>query len=255
MKKLILGLGLLAATTVTMAEETYNDYTFSAGLGAITTRSIYKTKDKHEVFPMIPINFRYNKFYIEGSKTEMGYQLYSEDGMTLNLIGKLNLGYDSDDLKREYRVMDDRDYDFHVGLKSIYTYEKYEFTSFITQDISGESDGKTIGIEGRMTEQLVPGKIMIQPAIGATYMDHHYVDYFYGVKGSEASKIDGVERYGGAGTMVYSFKADVIYIYDEDLTFAWVNGINVFGSKIENSPIVDKKYGYYTGGTFIYKFK
>jgi hypothetical protein len=43
-------MGLLAATATTMAEETYNDYTFSAGLGAVTTTYRYdrqrKTKNR-----------------------------------------------------------------------------------------------------------------------------------------------------------------------------------------------------------------
>ena len=255
MKKLILGMGLLAATT-TMAQEGYNDYSLSAGLGVVTTRSVYKTKDKHEVLPLVPVNFRYNDFYINGADTELGYQLFSEDGMTLSLIGKFHLGYDSDDLEREYRAMDDRDYDFHIGLRSSYTYDNLEFTSFITQDISGESDGKTLGLEGKAHFHLIPEKVIFTPAVGMTYMDSSFVDYFYGIKGSEADKIDSVKgEYRGAGSMVYHLKGNLSYIYDENLTFTWINGMNFYDSKIERSPIVDKDWGYYTGGTFTYKFR
>ena len=255
MKKLIIGVGLLAATTA-MAEERYNDFTLSAGLGVIAGRSVYKTRDTHDILPLIPLDLRYNDFYIEGEETELGYHLFQEEGMTLSLIGKFHLGYNSDDLKREYRAMGDREADFHLGLRSTYTYDNYEFTSFITQDLSGESEGKTLGMEGKVHFHLVPDKVILSPAVGMTYMDSHFVDYFYGVKGREADRIDSIEgEYRGAGSMVYNLKADLTYIYNEDLTFTWINGINLYDSKIERSPIVDKNYGYYTGGTFVYKFK
>lgn len=255
MKKLILGIGLLAATT-TMAQEGYNDYSLSAGLGVLTTRSVYKTRDKYEVLPLIPVNFRYNDFYIDAMEPELGYHLFSEDGMTLSLIGKFHLGYDSDDLKKEYRAMDDRDFDFHIGLRSSYTYDNFEFTSFITQDVSGESDGKTLGMEGKVNFHLIPDKLTFTPAVGMTYMDSSFVDYFYGIKGSEADKINSVKgEYRGAGSVVYHLKGNLAYTYDENLTFAWINGVNFYDSKIERSPIVDKDWGYYTGGTFVYKFK
>lgn len=256
MKKLLAGLGMMAATTVMAAETGYHDIAFSAGLGAVIHRSIYKTKDTHEVMPLIPIDFRYNDFYIKTLEREMGYHLFSEDGMTLSLIGRFNMGYDSDDLERKYRSMDDRDFDFHAGLKSTYEYENMEFTSFITRDVSGETDGMTVGMDGRIHLQVVPGRVVFTPVAGMTYADRHYVDYFYGVKGSEADKISGVDgEYRGAGSMIYHLRGNLSFIYDEDLTFIWLNGVDIYDSKIKNSPIVDKRYGYYTGGGFIYKFK
>jgi|GEM_PF-2295621 len=256
MKKLIIGMGLLAATSAMAVEEYNNDWSLSAGLGAITGRTVYKTKDTHEVFPLIPVNFRYNNFYVDGAETELGYHMFQEDGMTFSVIGKFNLGYDSDDLDREYRAMDDREYDFHLGVKSSYAYQNLEFVSFLTQDVSGESDGKTIGVEGKAHFHLIPDKIILTPAVGMTYADSSFVDYFYGIKGSEAEKINNVDgEYRGAGSMIYNLKANLTYIYDEDLTFAWINGLSFYDSKIERSPIVDKNYSYYTGGSFIYKFR
>ncbi len=257
MKKRLLVLSFIISTLAFSEEYQKNDMAFSIGLGVEAENSLYKTDDDYQLIPLIPINFRYNNFFIDTTdqKQELGYQLFSEDGMTLSLIGKFHMGYDSSDLEKKYQVMDDREYDFHIGLQSTYEYQNFEFISFITQDISGESDGKTLGMEGKVHLDLVPNKLIFTPSAGMMYVDSQFADYFYGIKGSEADKISGVDKYNGAGSMIYNIRGNFTYIYDENLTFTWINGVNFYDSKIKNSPIVDKGQEYYTGGMFIYKFR
>jgi len=257
MKKLIVAGVMLAGAVNVMGAMGNDDLEVSVGAGAISKRSIYKTKDKYEGNPLIPLNVSYGDFYLSLMETEAGYTFYNEDGLKLSLIGKAHLGYDSSDLEREYRAMDDRDMDFHLGLKSVYSYENYELISFITGDISGESDGKTAGVQGRAKYQIVEGKLVFTPTIGATYADSGYVDYFYGVKGSEAREgnINNGEEYRGAGSMIYTFNSALTYIYDESVSFSLIGGANLYDSKVANSPIVEKRYEYYGGGSFTYKFR
>ncbi len=256
MKKLVAAGVMLAAVNAVSAAEG-KDLEVSVGAGALSKRSIYKTEDKYDENPLIPLNVKYGDFYLSLMETEVGYTFYNEDGLRLSLIGKAHLGYDSSDLESEYRAMDDRDMDFHLGLKSVYSHKNYELISFITGDVSGKSDGKIAGVQGRAHYQVIQGKLVFSPSIGATYADSGYIDYFYGVKGSEAieGNINNGEEYRGAGSMIYSFNSALTYIYDESLSFSLLGGANLYDSKVENAPIVDKRYEYFGGGSFSYKFK
>lgn len=187
---------------------------------------------------------------------ETGYHIFREGGFTLSIIGRAHTGYDSDDLKREYRHMDNRSIDFHSGLKGSYVYENMEFNSFITSDIPGESDGKTLGLEAKIHKQIIPGKVILTPSAGITYVDSHYTDYFYGIKGNEAAKIDSIDsEYRGAGSVIYNVGGSLTYIYDANLSLSLIGGVDFYDSKIKNSPIVEKDTAYYLGGIFSYRFR
>lgn len=249
---LLLLSGIVFSTSAKADEK--SDMLFSLGAGAITQNSIYQSKDKYETFPVAAVNLRYDNFYI--NYDEIGYDLYKEEGMKLGLMGKVHIGYDSEDLKDEYSAMEDRDFDFHLGMKTTYDYDIYKFVTFVTGDVSGESDGKSLGFEGSARYTLIDRKLYFIPAAGVTYVDGNYVDYFYGVKGSEAASggINGGEEYRGAGDVIYGLKGTFSYIYNKDLSFQWVNGIKLYGGDISNSPIVRKDYSVYTGLFVTYKF-
>ncbi|WP_320046415.1 MipA/OmpV family protein [uncultured Ilyobacter sp.] len=244
--------GLLFSTTAKGDQE--NKMTLSVGAGAITQNSIYQSEDKYETFPVAAVNLRYDNFYI--NYDEIGYDLYSEDGMKLGLIGKVHLGYDSDDLKDEYEAMEDREYDFHLGLKTTYNYDIYKFVTFATGDISGRSDGKSLGFEGSARYTLIDRRLYFIPAAGVTYVDEDFVDYFYGVKESEAVSggINGGSEYRGAGDVIYGLKGSFSYIYNSDLSFQWINGVKLYGGHINDSSIVRKDYSFYTGLIVTYRF-
>ncbi len=249
---LLLVSGLVFSTAAKAEKDT--KMTLSVGAGAITQNSIYETEDKYETFPVAAVNLRYNDFYI--NYDEIGYDLYNEDGMKLSLIGKVHLGYDSDDLKDEYDAMEDRDFDFHLGIKTTYNYNIYKFVTFATGDVSGESDGKSFGFEGSARYTIANRNLYFIPSVGITYVDGNFVDYFYGVKGSEAlaGGINGGQEYRGAGDVIYGIKGTFSYIYNRDLSFQWINGVKLYGGNINNSPIVRKDYSVYTGLIVTYKF-
>lgn len=230
------------------------DLSFSLGIGGVEVKSLYKTEEKYEEMPIVSVNLRYDNFYIDYD--EVGYDFFNEDNMKLSLIGKAYRGYDSGDLEDEFDAMDDRDMDFHLGLRSSYSYNRYKFTTFATTDISGNSDGKTVGFEGSARFTLLDRKLYFSPAIGAVYTDKHFVDYFYGVTGSEAAEggINNGKEYRGTGEITYGIKGILSYIYNSDISFQWVNGVNYYGGNINNSPIVERDYSLYTGLIFTYKF-
>ncbi|WP_319370639.1 MipA/OmpV family protein [uncultured Ilyobacter sp.] len=244
--------GLFFSTTAKADQE--NKISLSVGAGVITRNGIYQSEDKYKTFPVAAVNLKYDNFYI--NYDEIGYDFYSEDGMKLGVIGKVHLGYDSEDLKDEYDSMEDRDFDFHLGLKTTYNYDIYKFVTFATGDVSGESDGKSLGFEGSARYTMIDGKLYFIPAAGVTYVDGDFVDYFYGVKGSEAVAggiNDGLE-YRGAGDVIYGLKGTFNYIYNKDLSFQWINGVKLYGGNINNSPIVRKDYSVYTGLVISYRF-
>jgi outer membrane protein len=252
--KMILGLlmGILLSN-ITLAEEK-NNTSFSLGVGGIKLESLYKTEDKYDNIPLVFVNVRYNNFYM--NYDEVGYDIFNEDNSKLSLIGKVYRGYDSSDLEDEFSAMDDRDMDFHLGLKTSYVHDIYKFITYGTVDVSDNSNGKILGFEGSARLTILDRKLYFTPAIGAVYADKHFVNYFYGVTESEAVEggINNGNEYSGEAEMTYGVKGILSYIYNSDISLQWINGVNFYGSNINKSPIVERDYSLYTGLMVTYKF-
>lgn len=132
MKKLSLLLALLVSTATFAEKERENSV--DLGLGVFYRNSIYKEKDSNEVLPLPVVGVRYKNFYYE-APVELGYRFYDTEDLTLTAYGRYNLftGYKPKDMVEEFRDMDKRKDDLHLGIRGKYnlafTY-RYNFTCF-----------------------------------------------------------------------------------------------------------------------------
>ena len=82
------------------------------------------------------------------------------------------------------------------------------------------------------------GEFALTPRLSATWMDSHYVDYYYGVRSNEV--IPGRAAYAAGSTVNTELGLRVDYrIAPEQVLFADVSA-TALGSAIKNSPLVDR---------------
>jgi MipA family protein len=84
------------------------------------------------------------------------------------------------------------------------------------------------------------GHFLFEPHVGAEWLSHKYVDYYYGVRSSEARA--GRAAYTGTATYDMSAGVRVDYRFTRHQTVLLDVGASHLGSGITDSPIVGKKF-------------
>ncbi|SJZ63264.1 outer membrane protein [Cetobacterium ceti] len=275
MKKLLLGLGILSAVSMTAfgensydntgydqfkAETNYegntvatpdNDSTgnkFGIGLGVGTYKSLYKGVGS-KAYPIPMFDIKYDQFYVVG--TTIGYELLNKDKFTMSLFVNPLDGYKvkGSDLSNGYKDIDNRDYQAMFGARL---------------DMPTPIDGLRTGIavsggdhgyKGRVglykPYNLTP-RFTLVPAVHMIYYSQDFTDYYFGVDSSEtfASRRantalrnsyspDGAYSYGAMLTGEYRFK--------DNMALTAFLGAEKYSSEITNSPIVSEDVIYTMG--------
>ena len=228
------------------------------GLGAYYRNSVYKKENHDEVLPVPMGGVRIGNFYFE-APLEAGYHFFKTENLTLTAYGRYNIytGYDPDDMIDEFKDMDKRGDDFHIGLR-----EKYNFgplrtgiVSRISGDISGKSDGLLARVE---INQPVPLRknVIILPYVAFEYMNDSYVDYYFGISREEAEKgINNGRKYDGDD--VFNLEAGITGVIQINESFKILANGNYkrYGDSISDSPLVEDRDIYTAGVGIIYSFK
>ncbi len=118
---MLVGLGLFSSFTVFGNDEKENNV--NLGLGVFYRNSLYKQDDDNEVLPVPFIGIQYKDFYYE-APIELGYHFYKTENLTLTAYGRYNLytGYKPEDLIDEFKDMEKRKDDIHLGLRERYNF-------------------------------------------------------------------------------------------------------------------------------------
>lgn len=256
MKKVSMLLALVMSLS-TFANQT-KENNINLGIGVFYRNNIYKDKDKNETLPVPFAGVYYENFYFE-APIETGYNFYKTDDLKLTVYGRYNLytGYKPKNLIEEYRDMDRRKDDIHVGLK-----EKYSFGPFrtgIASYISGDVSGRSKGILARAElNQPVPitEKIGIQPYIAVKYMSSNYTDYYFGITDEEASRgINNGKKYKADDS--FDFEVGIRGKIDINDSFSVVLSADYtrYGDGVADSPLVDTRNIYTVGAGLSYTIK
>lgn len=96
------------------------------------------------------------------------------------------------------------------------------------------------------------GKLSIEPHVGANWLSHTYVNYYYGVQPSEAL----VDRptYAGSSTVNVSVGSKFDYHFAQHQTVSLDIGAARFGDGITDSPLVNKKVVPQARLGYLYRF-
>ena len=253
---MLVGLGLFSSFTVFGNDEKENNV--NLGLGVFYRNSVYKQDDDNEVLPVPFIGIQYKDFYYE-APIELGYHFYKTENLTLTAYGRYNLytGYKPEDLIDEFKDMEKRKDDIHLGLRERYNFVPLgvEIISHVSGDVSGRSDGILARMEINKPLPFFQQKFIIQPYIAAEYMSESYTDYYFGITKEEASKnINHGEEYKVSDS--FNFEAGIRSIVDINRNFKLLvsAGYTRYGNSIADSPLVKDKDIFTIGGGISYNF-
>lgn len=252
MKKIVILLGIMSLMAFGESERGNN---INFGVGAFYRNSVYKQKDNNEILPVPFVGVMYKDFYYE-APIELGYRFFKTENLTLSAYGRYNLysGYKPKDLVDEYKDMDRRKDDFHIGLRERYKFSStgLELASHVSGDVSGRSDGLLARMElNRLTQ--FSEKVFVQPYVAVEYMNSNYVDYYFGITKDEAGRnINDGKEYKADDS--FNFEVGIRGFVDITKNFKLLAsaGYTRYGNGVADSPLVRDRDIFVVGGGVSY---
>jgi len=211
------------------------------GVAAVVSDSPYAGEGTR-VMPLPLLSYQGERFSIRGMS--ISYRLIERDSFELNVVGKNRFGgFDVDDLGRreladngiDYRLLEDRDGEFDVGLTTKWSGTAGEIEVDMMADATDTSGGQEVNFKYGYPFEL--GKGNLTPAVGATWMSKDAANYNYGTLDTEVAR--GVVDYKpGAATIT-----NVGINYFRSISEKWVMmgsiQYEMLPDAIQRSPLIE----------------
>jgi outer membrane protein len=97
------------------------------------------------------------------------------------------------------------------------------------------------------------GQFTFYPSVLLSYKSRKFIDYYYGVKTSEATS--NRPAYSPSGGLEYGVQTYIKYPLTDKLSALFNFKYDIIANSAQNSPLVDKKYIYSGLASLIYTFK
>ena len=215
--------------------------TWGLGLAVMSAQKAYKGMDREtRALPMLSFENQYIK--LGGPNLELklpGWQLSDAHRLNFGIAVKLfggSGGYDASD-SPFLAGMSERKDGVWAGGKVEWENPLVDVKLELLGDASGNSKGQRV-VLGVERKWMVSPQFMLVPQIGAEWMDRKYVDYFYGVRASEATAAR--PAYSGKATTSGVLNLTGIYRFDKHHSLMLNAGVRTLGKGIKDSPIVDR---------------
>lgn len=215
---------------------------WSWGAGVAESQDVYRDFDSRIVpIPVIAYQGENLRFY----GPFVSYRFYSQDNFFSELLLQPTFaGYQESD-SHTFTGMDDRDFSLAAGVRVNYKWQKWQLSVDGVHDVLSVNEGYQLG--ARLSYPWKVGVAMIEPGISRHYWDKNYINYYYGVKTSEAT----------AWRPAYEADAGVNSELDLSVRVFRVWGgmlgarlsYTVYDSSIDDSPLTDSNSAF---GTNIY---
>lgn len=227
-----------------MAEED----TLLIGLGVGGGSATYKGVD-HDINALPMVYFRQGEFYIDG--TTVGLSLMNSEELQLNIYGQYSdHGYKASD-SNYLSGMKKRKGSIDAGVGGMVITDIGLLSLDIGLDVSSAHGGYhavfTYAIPLYESETL-----LIMPSVGVVWQSEKMVDYYYGVKNSEArfgrkaySPNSAIKGFAG---MEFSY-----HLWEQWDLWMEFQG-EYLGDEISNSPLIDKDYQASGSVGVVYRF-
>jgi outer membrane protein len=245
----ILSASFLPSAWAQTNEEKFRDGGSQWGLGigvAMERRPYRDFDDKTQVLPMIT----YENKWVSLSVPTLDLKLPSAGPVEFRLRARYaNDGYDSGD-SSYLSGMDKRKNSVWVGGAAIWHNDFANLTTEVLTDGSSNSKGTKFKLQ--VDRRLSSGAWGFTPRMAVHMVDSKYVDYYYGVRASEA-RIDR-PLYDGKSTTNIEVGLRVDYaVTPKQLLFVDV-GATSFGNGIKDSPLVDHSNQTGLRAGYVYRF-
>lgn len=213
--------------------------TWALGIGAISSQKPYAGIGRDSmVLPVVQFENR----YINISGPQIGIKLPSldiSDSQRLNfsIVGK----YDGSGYKEKEAPilsgMSERKSSFLVGAEVEWNNDLVDVKAAWLADASGNSNGQlfTLGFE---RSWQFGQHFMLAPRVEATWHDKKYIDYYFGVRDSEARQ--NRPAYAGKAGASAELGLRGIYMFDRRHSLFLDLSVSSLAKGVKDSPLVDR---------------
>lgn len=219
----------------TLSDSTSALHGLLGGLVYSTDHSVGESKRKAGVFPLVFLSYADTVQWTIGGGTV--WLLKSNDRSTrLGASLRIRGGYTAED-DTILAGMADRDRSVEAGLSFRWRQPHFTLGTAYYQDISGKTKGDSASVRlsfpFRLNQQWG-----ITPSLGAEWLSANVVDYYYGVRTSEAT----VARPAYIGKSTTNWRAGIAFNYHFAPRWLLLSGLGYtkLGSGITQSPIVNR---------------
>lgn len=208
------------------------------GLGVTSAQTPYIGVDRDNTpIPLLQVESQYLRFFGTGLEVKLpSLRLSETQRISFGLIGRYDgAGYESDD-SWALEGMQERKGEVWAGARVAWQSEWFNLHADWTHDISGHSQGQQLKLGANRTWKPKQG-FSLTPRIAATWQDGKYVDYYYGVRASEARA--GRSAYQGESGL--STEIGLLGVYNINKHHSVMLDLQAtrLSSEIKNSPLVD----------------
>ena len=217
-------------------EDSQDGYKWGVGVGANLKKSLYKgISTDNSYLPVVSFESKYVRLF--GNVVDL--KLPSVGPLDFSLRAKASLGGGYQASKSSYLTgMQSRKGAIFVGAATTWDAGFADISFDYLADVSGNSKGSELqlGIEHSFNFER---KFQVTPHASIVRQDAKLVDYYYGVRASEATTTR--PEYRGKSTTETEFGVRFGYLMTPKQKLLVDVSDEHFGSGITNSPIVDKK--------------
>ncbi|MBP1204222.1 outer membrane protein [Duganella sp. 1411] len=220
---------------------------WAVGAGAALIDKPYRDVDRET--RALPVIAYENKWVVVGLPTA-DVKLFSTDAVSIRLRARYaGDGYEAGDAP-VLAGMEKRKGSLWGGGALIWKTGVANLSAELLADTMGNSKGTRA--RAQVDRRFAAGKFGLTPRLAVEWVDDKYVDYYYGVRRSEATASRAFYE-GKATTVVHAgLRADYT-LFNRHTIFTDLN-VSRFGSAVKDSPLVDKPNQTLVAVGYIYRF-
>ena len=222
---------------------------WSLGIGAFSSPRPYVGAN-NTITPIPLIELYYKKLYVQG--IQAGYHFIDTERFTFDAQAAFVFaGLDPDD-SPALEGMEKRQPTIEGGLVFAWKPGKYKLSAAAYSDLLGRSSGQQAGLDFSRAWTFANYRWGLTPSIGFVWQSSSYVDYYYGVSPEEARP--GRPEFSGQAVVNFRSSLFAFYRLTMRVTLVGLAQVQRLDNEIFDSPIVDKRRGYFglVGVTYLF---
>lgn len=238
MRTFLTALILLSAATAT-AQDTGSgseepELRWALGPGIIVSPRPFVGSEP-QIFPVPVFELDYGRWFVQGIRG--GYRVVDSEKLTVNALASVQFaGLEPGD-SPFLEGMAERGPSMDGGVELTYRSRPVGFRLSAVTDVLGRSNGQEVGAQAVTGAPL--GPVLVLAGIGPRWVSGNRVDYYYGVRPSEATAVR--PAYQGGSTLGWDLGVTGLVRFDSGLSLFLLLNREAFGSEIRESPIVERE--------------
>lgn len=224
------------------------------GLGVATTQQAYREIDRDTLaLPLLQFENQYVRLMGPSVEVKLpGLRISDTQRLQFGLTAKYDRsGYKAKD-SPFLAGMAEREGGIWVGGQVEWINDWAKVSAKWTADASGNSKGQQFSL-GLERSWRIGQQVVLSPRVVATWQDSKTVDYYYGVRASEARP--GRAAYRGESGVNTELGLRSMYLFDRQHSVFLDVGVTRLNSKIKNSPLVDRSSESNVFLGYMYRFR